>query len=316
MNGSRRKWKRGIATLIFMLAVALTGCQRLVESEKQSISVYVTFWPVYALTDAVMAEVPDATLRLLVQPQDGCLRNYQLSDWDTALLSRSADAVILGGRGLESFESTLFGWGDSGPAVTAVLYNLELYNQEDHADGERESHLRGANPHLYLSLDGAQHMIESIAASMQSLDPKYADKYVENAQKAAERLDAQLSENRKLLAKWAGQSVILMNETLIYPALDYGLNVAEWIDRESGDNLVDNELTACLERLKAADARVILIEKQAPRRLVEALEGAGYAVARLDVLSDHGESADFNDYLSIQSANARAIARAFGEAED
>lgn len=315
MNGSRRKWKRSVATLFFVLAVALTGCQRLVEPEKQSISVYVTFWPVYALTDAVMAEVPDATLRLLVQPQDGCLRNYQLSDWDTALLSRSADAVILGGRGLESFESTMFGWGDSGPAVTAVLYNLELYNQEDHADGETESHLRGANPHLYLSLDGAQHMIESIAASMQSLDPKYAEKYVENTQKAVERLDAQLSESRKLLAKWAGQSVILMNEALIYPALDYGLNVAEWIDRESGDNLVDSELTACLERLKAADARVILIEKQAPRRLVEALEGAGYAVARLDVLSDHGESADFNDYLSIQSANARAIARAFGEAE-
>ena len=308
---------RRIASIILVIAVALlaSGCRPLVE-EADRISVYATFYPIYALADAVMREVPDAELHCLVQPQDGCLRNYALSDWDIALLNAGADAVLMGGRGLESFESTLFGWGESGPAVTAVLYNLELYNQEDHADGETESHLRGANPHLYLSLDGAQHMIESIAASMQSLDPKYAEKYVENAQKAVERLDAQLSENRKWLAKWAGQSVILMNETLIYLALDYGLNVAEWIDRESGDNLVDSELTACLERLKAADARVILIEKQAPRRLVEALEGAGYAVARLDVLSDHGESAGFNDYLSIQSANAQAIARAFGEAED
>ena len=316
MNGSRRKQRWKLAVLIFALAASLTGCRRLVEPENESISVYTTFWPVYALTDAVMADVPDATLHQLIQPQDGCLRNYRLSDWDAALLSRSADAVILGGRGLESFESLLFGWGESGPAISAVLYNLELFNQEERSDGEAESHLRGANPHLYMSLDGAKRMAQSIAASMQSLDPKYAENYVENAREAGEKLDKLLSENRDLLAKYAGKSVILMNEALIYPALDYDLEVADWIDRESGDNLVDNELTACLERLQATDARVILIEKQAPQRLVEALERAGYAVAKLDVLSDHGENAGFSDYMSIQSANARAIARAFGEAED
>ena len=316
MNGSRRKQRWKLAVLIFALAASLTGCRRLVEPKNESISVYTTFWPVYALTDAVMADVPDATLHQLIQPQDGCLRNYRLSDWDAALLSRSADAVILGGRGLESFESLLFGWGESGPAISAVLYNLELYNQEERSDGEDESHRRGANPHLYMSLDGAKRMIQSIAASMQSLDPKFEENYVENAREAGEKLDKLLSENRDLLAKYAGKSVILMNEALIYPALDYDLEVADWIDRESGDNLVDNELTACLERLQATDARVILIEKQAPQRLVEALEGAGYAVAKLDVLSDHGENAGFSDYMNIQSANARAIARAFGEAED
>ena len=317
MNGKGRKWRKCAAwMLILALIAALTGCQRLVEPEKQSISVYATFWPVYALTDAVMADVPDATLKLLVQPQDGCLRSYQLSDWDAALLTADADAVILGGRGLESFENLLFAWGETGPAVSAVLYNLELYNQDDRADGEAESHLRGANPHLYLSLNGAKQMLESISASMLSLDPQYAEIYAKNAQSAGERLDSLLEDNRALLEDCESGSVVLMNEALIYVARDYGLKVVEWIDRESGDNLVDNELSTCLERLAATDARVILIENQAPQPLVEALEAAGYAVARLDVLSDRRADEGFSDYLVIQAANAHAVKVAFEEAMD
>lgn len=309
--------RRVVAIILWiaLIAVALSGCGRLVEPEPESISVYASFWPVYALTDAVMKDVPDAQLNLLVQPQDGCLRDYLLSDWDAALLSSGADAVILGGRGLESFESLLFGWGESGPAVSAVLYNLELYNQEQQADGEAESHLAGENPHLYMSLDGAKQMVESIAATLQSLDAKYADLYVENAQAASEALDGLLAENRALLSDREGGSVILMNEALIYATRDYGLEVAEWIDRESGEAMGDNELRKCLERLEAAGAKVILIERQAPQALTEALEAAGYRVAKLDVLSTHREGEGFDAYLTAQAANARAIRDAFAGAD-
>ncbi len=304
-----------IIALIFVLLIALTSCRRLVEPENKSISVYATFWPVYALSDAVMKDVPDARLCLLVQPQDGCLRSYALSDWDAAILSRSADAVLMGGRGLESFESALFGWGESGPAVSAVLYNLKLCNDDQRADVEQESHLSGPNPHLYMSIEGAKQIVESVCATMQSLDPGYAGLYIQNAQDAQGRLDALLKENRALLTSVEGEDVILMNEALIYVAQDYGLNVADWIDRESGDALVGNELTALLERLSASQAEVVLIEKQAPQALTEALEAAGFAVAQLDVLSAHREGEGFDAYIEIQSANARAISEAFAKAE-
>ena len=304
-----------IIALIFVLLIALTGCRSLVEPENKSISVYATFWPVYALSQAVMKDLPDARLRLLVQPQDGCLRSYALSDWDAAILSRSADAVLMGGRGLESFESALFGWGEGGPAVSAVLYNLKLYNDDQRADAEQESHLSGPNPHLYMSVEGARQIVESVCATMQSLDPGYAGLYIQNAQDAQGRLDALLKENRALLAAVEGENVILMNEALIYVARDYGLNVADWIDRESGDALVGNELTALLERISACDAKVILIERQAPQALTEALEAAGYAVARLDVLSAHREGEGFDAYIELQSANARTISEAFAKAE-
>ncbi len=301
--------------LIFAISASLSGCQRLVEPENESISIYATFWPIYALSDAVMRDIPDAQLKLLAQPQDGCLRDYQLSDWDAALLSADADAILMGGRGLESFESLLFGWGESGPAVSAVLYNIELYNQDDTVNGESESHLRGGNPHLYMSLEGAKEIILSASAMLQSLDPQYAKKYVENARNAVEVLDSLLTGNREALAKYEGKSVILMNEALIYTARDYGLMPTAWIDRESGENLVDAQLDSCLERLEASGARVILIEKQAPQPLVEALKAQGYAVARLDVLSTHRADEGFDRYAEAQAANAQAIARAFAEAD-
>ena len=311
--------RRFIAMAIVLLIVSamLAGCGRIVENAPKSISIYATFYPVYALTDAVMRDVPDAELHCLAQPQDGCLRSYQLSDWDVALLASGADAVIAGGRGLESFESALFEWGDNGPAISALLYNLELYNQNGSSavSGEEESHLAGPNPHLYMSIAGAKQMTESIYAMMLSLDPKYADLYVENAGKASEQLDALLAEMQAMLNPFGGERVILMNEALIYTAQDFDFEVADWIDRESGVGMYGEELSACIERLSVCEAKVVLIERQAPSALVEALESAGYAVARIDVMSTHREGEGFETYLEIQRSNASAIHEAFMRAD-
>ena len=297
------------------LALCLSGCRPLVSDAPTAISVYATFYPVYALTEAVMREVPDSEVHCLVQPQDGCLRNYQLSDWDLYLLAAGADAVVMGGRGLDSFESALFNWGDRGPAVSAVLYNLELYNQQDTASGEQESHLSGANPHLYMSLEGATQIIDSLSATLLSLDPDYSDLYAQNAESAKARLSALLEEQRGALAPLAGRRVILMNEALIYTVQDYDLAVADWVDRESGEGMGDREIETLLERLSGAEAKVVLIERQAPQALVEALEGADFAVARLDVMSTHREGEGFDAYLEIQRGNAQSILAAFDRAD-
>ncbi len=300
-----------MALLLLVLAYALSGCTSLVQEEAGPISIYATFYPIYALTDAVMQDVTDAELHCLVQPQDGCLRFYQLSDWDKALLIRGSDAVISGGRGLESFENTLFNWGEDGPAVSAVLYNLELYEPPQRTDGEAQPHFQGPNPHLYMSLDGATHIVESISATLISLDPDYSEQYIGNSAKAVKALRELQDVSRNKLAALAGRRVGLMGEALIYVARDYELEVAEWIERETGSAFGDNELTMWLDRLEKADVKVVLIEKQAPQTLVESLEAHGFAVALIDVLSTHLEGEGFDSYLEIQGNNAQAILDAF-----
>ena len=311
-RGARRRLF--LPAILAALALMLSACGRIMPPEPEHITVYATFYPLYALADGVLHDVPDATLKCLAEPQDGCLRSYALSDWDAARLENDADAVILGGRGLESFDGALMNWG-SGAAVTAVLYNLPLYNAGDGAAhntaSESESHLDGPNPHLYMSIDGAKAIVESIGASMQSLDPVYAERYLQNTEAALQSLDALREETLEIAGDLAGQRVVLMNEALIYVAQDYGLEVADWIDRESGVSYYDDELAACLERLAASEARVILIERQAPQGFVAALEAAGFRAARLDVLSTHREGEGFQTYLNAQLANARALRDAF-----
>ena len=304
--------KRRLALVsLLSAALLLSACHRVVPEAPESISVYATFYPIYALTDAVMGDVPNASLHCLVQPQDGCLRNYQLSDWDIYLIA-GADAVIAGGRGLESFEGLLFSIGDDGPAVSAVLYNLELYNQaRTHAQYETDSHLDGANPHLYMSMNGAQEIIDSLSAQLVSMDPVYAQQYVDNAQKVKNRLESLLEEARGIASGLDGKSAILMNEALIYVAQDYGLDVACWYDRESGTGLYDTELERCLAQLAECGAKVVLIERQAPQQLVDALTEAGYRVARIDILSTHDEPDGFETYINAQLSNARALRDAF-----
>ena len=303
-----------VALALLLVAAALTGCKPIVEDDVETLSVYATFYPIYALTDAVMAGVPDAELHCLVQPQDGCLRNYQLSDWDAALLASGADAVMLGGRGLESFEGALFDWGDDGPAVCAILYNLELFDAGSAGDAEADSHFSGQNPHLYMSLEGARQMVSAIAAMLESMDPKYASLYVDNASAADAALDSALRDARETLSDYNGRRVAVMNEALAYCARDYGLDIAVTIERESGDGMNGAALEACLDRLADAEIDAVLIERQAPAAFVEAIEAAGFAVARLDVLSTHTEGEGFRDYLEIQSGNARAIAEALDRA--
>lgn len=300
-----------------LLAAALSGCglhaEEEVPQEPEALNVYATFYPIYALTALVADGVPDLQINCLVQPMDGCLRSYSLSDWDLALLARSADAVIAGGRGLEAFESTLYALGENGPAVTSVLYNLELATVKPANETGEDSHWTDENPHIYMTIDGAIAIAERIAANLAVLDPKYGDLYDKNLQETKNRLESLRIEMHEVAGGLQGQKVIVMNEALVYAAQEYGLDVELCYARESGEGIYDRDLEACIELLSTCDARVVLLEKQAPEALCGALEEAGFRVAALDVLSTRRASEGAEGYFEAQLANARALAAALSK---
>ena len=311
---------KSIALLLCMclMACAFSGCNLHAATEEASpeteaLSIYATFYPIYGITALVADGVPELQINCLAQPMDGCLRSYSLSDWDLALLVRSADAVISGGRGLEAFESTLYALGKSGPAIVSVLYNLKLATVKPANETGEESHWTDENPHIYMTIDGAIAIAERIAANLTVLDPEYADLYAENLENAKNRLESLREETHSLTGDLTGRKVIIMNEALVHTAQEYGLDVELCYARESGEALYDRELEDCIELLSACDARVILMEKQVPEALRRALEEAGFRVAALDVLSTRRASEGAEGYFEAQMANARALAAAFEE---
>ena len=304
---------RRLASLLLVVALLFSGCAPIAPKVEADRQVYASFYPIYALSGLVLGNVPGIRLRCFVQPQDECLRSYQISDWDLYMLAYDADAIIIGGRGLEDFESMLYSLGTSGPALITAMYDLNLYNQSDKTQVTEDSgHLVGANPHLYMAVSGAEKIAASIADAMAELYPALADDIEAGNESAQAKLSALYDETQRICAGVRGEKVILMNEALIYPAIEYGLEVADWYDRESGTTLYGDSLTDLLDELDETDAHVILIEKQAPTELTDALEAAGYAVARIDTMSSYALDAGYDGYIAAQTANAHAIARAYG----
>lgn len=305
--------KHRLAALLLVLSLLLAGCTPIAPEVTADKQVYTSFYPIYDLSGLVLGDVPGIRLSCLVQPQDECLRSYELSDWDLYTLAYDADALIIGGRGLEAFESTLYALGSTGPALVTSLYGLNLYNQSDTTEvTEDSSHLVGANPHLYMAVSGAQKIAAGICEAMAALYPTLAGEIEAGNVRAQAQLSALYDETQSICAGARGEKVILMNEALIYPAIEYGLTVAYWYDRESGTTLYGDSLTDLLDDLRQTDAHVVLIEQQAPAELTDALAAEGYEVALIDIMSSYALDAGDAGYIDAQTANAHAIAQAYG----
>ena len=304
--------RRLSAAMLAFLVLGLSGCARLVPDEAaETLSVYASFYPIYALTALITADVPGVETHCLVQPQEGCLRNYELSDWDLYTLGYAADAVVIGGRGLESFEAQLYAMGDEGPAIISAFSGMELYNDDgSDADAEDASHWDGENPHAYMSIECARTAVETIAENLALLDPEHAELYAANLASAQQRFEA-LEADISQIKTDAGLKVILLNEALVYSALDLSLEIDGWYARESGTALSENEFADFLDTVADCEASVVLLEKQAPQSLVKQLETAGYRVARLDVLSEGREDWGTERYFSVQLENTEAVQAAF-----
>lgn len=305
-----------VLALLAALVLGLTGCAPIVEEPPEQIAIYATFYPIYALADLVAKDIPDLELHCLVQPQDGCLRSYALSDWDLYLLLYAANGVLAGGSGLESFSERLEELSEDYFSLAEVFYGLDLYEGTGTAGEDGEGgHFNGGNPHLYLSVDGALQIVESIAASMSVLDAKYTDLYASNLAQAQAKLESLKTEITERTSVCKSQKAALMNEVLIYPAQDYGMEVACWIERESGEGLYGENLQNAIEQIRSSGAEVVLIERQAPKALVDALEAAGFAVAKLDTLSTHSEQEGSAAYFDALRANAQEAAQACKQAK-
>lgn len=301
-----------VVICICLLFTFLTACDKKEETTADTVtSIYATFYPLYAAAEWLLKGVPNVQLNCLVQPQDGCLRDYRLSDWDLALLSQS-DLIIAGGCGLESFESLLYELGESGPAVNAVLYNMDLIEQRGcNTQEDRQSHWIGDNPHIYMKTDCMIEIVRRIANSLILLDPEHEQLYIANLKAAESELNALHQQLSLDLASVAGKKVIVMNESFVYAVQEYGLDASLFYERESGENIYDADLDECLHAIEGSDAQVILIEKQAPQSLCEALERAGYHLARLDTMSTIHASNGTYGYSEAHKANVAAILEAF-----
>ena len=287
---------------LIVLVCMLASCVKIDMPDPVPQTVYASFYPIYALAEGICRDIPNLTLYCLAQPQDSCIRSYALSDWDAALLS-GADLFILGGRGLESFEAACSG-GDM--AVLTAMDNMVLLGAEEEVTDE-SNHFDGPNPWLFLSVEGARNICSVIAAGMAELDPDFADVYANNLAAMQEQFDSLQAEIAALLSGTELPGAILMQEGLPYFAQTVGLNEYIEIEREAGEDMGDNEFREALAQMQESGYALVLIEQQAPQGLVQTLEDAGFAVCRIDILTNHSAKDSHTAYFSAMLGNVQAL---------
>ena len=314
---STRHWGKRLTAFFTVLAVLLlSGCQPIMTGEDALKTQYVsaTFYPLYSLAVNIVKDVPALSLSCLAQPQDGCIRSYTLSDWDYQTLM-AQDALIFGGRGLESFEGTLTQL-TSGPVLLSALEGAKLREETaGNPDDENTSHFTGENPWSFLSVAGAMEISIAIAGDMAAVDETFAEKYHENLTEYLARLETLISKMSDIMARAPFRKVAVLHEGLTSFAEQFGLNMVSVYPREPGSSLIDNDLSALLETLRETGAEAVLVEEQAPSSLVKAIEEAGYPVARLDTLTAHMADGDAGAYERIMLENAEALAEALSRAQ-
>ena len=299
-----------ILSLTLVVAFSCSGCAPLMDADPETLSIYASFYPIYALTEMIVDGVPDLTLHCLVQPQDGCLRSYSLSDWDLYMLSYGADAIVLGGSGLESFSDALRQSAEQTHVVVEALAGLNLTENSEIEQDETLSHWEGDNPYLYLSVNGAIEILNDLSDALSVMDPRYAEKYEANLTTALvkmENLNAEIEAVRPLSR---GKKAALLNEAMLYIAEDYEMEIAVVVPRESGTSFAQGELESCIEQLQSGDVEIVLIEKQAPQSLIAALESAGFEVAQIDTMSTRCESEGSDGFFEAQRENMQAVLNA------
>lgn len=304
-----RRIKRITALLCALALLLLAGCQSSKTEEKiedtlETKYITTTFYPLYALAVNIVKDVPALSLSCLTQPQDGCIRSYSLSEWDYSILLNQ-DAVILGGRGLESFESALSQLTNQ-PILLSVLEGAHLREEDvGDSDDENTAHFIGENPWSFMSVAGAMEICVAIAGDMATIDESFTETYHENLTAYIARLESLISEMSALIALAPNPPVAVLHEGLTYFCEQFSLNIACIYPREPGSDAVDNDLDALLLALKESGAKVVFIEEQAPSHLVNALEEAGYSVARLDTLTAHMADGDTGTYERVMLENAQ-----------
>ncbi len=312
-----KHWGRRLAAVLCALCMLLmTGCHPLIEDDGtlETKHVAATFYPLYALVVNIVEDVPALSLTCLTQPQDGCIRSYELSDWDYAIL-KNQDAVIFGGRGLESFEGTLSQLPNA-PILLSALEGLRLREETaGDTDDENDAHFSGENPWTFMSVAGAMEMSIAVAGDMMEIDEAYAEIYHENLSRYLDRLEKLIGDMSDLIADAPYRKVAVLHEGLTYFASQFSLNIACVYPREPGSDVTDNDLEALMETLRESGAQVVFLEEQAPGHLVSALEAAGYPVAKLDTMTAHPADGDTEVYERVMLENARAAQEALRRAE-
>jgi len=229
-----------------------------------------------------------------------------------------ADALIEGGAELE------IGWLpplvegarnpklDPGkPGRISCVKGISLLEVPTTLDRSKGDVHAAGNPHYSTDPANAKIIADTITGAFCSLDPKSAETYRANLAKFTQRLDARLTEWRKLLDPYRGAQVVTYHNYWIYFARQFGLKMELFLEPKPGIPPTPSHLAEVVAKMKAEHIQVVVIQPYLNRKTAETVAGlTGATVLDFASFPGGGKNAG-TDYISWMDSLVNSLVRGF-----
>ena len=165
------------------------------------------------------------------------------------------------------------------------------------------------NPHFLLDPLNVKLIVAQIADHFALVDPKAADLFKANLRTFDAALDLKLAGWQKQLAPYRGGKIVTYHQDFVYLAERFNLDVVATLEPKPGISPSPAHLAKVIATMKAANARVILVQPYQNRRTAETVARQTNAVV-LDIGQQPGALKNTDTYFALMDYMVGTLATA------
>ena len=229
-----------------------------------------------------------------------------------------ADALIEGGAELElgwlpplleNSRNAKISAGAPGRIVASDgVKMLEIPTSFDRSKGDVHSL---GNPHFMIDPVTVRIIARNIAAHFAQIDPKNAATYNGNLTRFDSRLDTKYAQWQKQLAPYRGARIVTYHKDFVYLGDRFGLTIVDELEPKPGIAPSPAHLAQVIGKMKATNARVILVQPFQNRKTAETVARQTGATV-LDVPQQPGAARNTTTYFDLMDNLVSTLAGALG----
>jgi zinc/manganese transport system substrate-binding protein len=229
-----------------------------------------------------------------------------------------ADALIEGGAELELgwlpplLENSRNGKIAAGAAGHVVASEgiklLEVPTSFDRSKGDIHSL---GNPHYMIDPVNVKIVARNIASHFAAIDPKSAAVYNANLARFNSKVDSKQAEWQKELAPYRGARIVTYHRDFVYLAQRFGLDVVDELEPKPGIAPSPAHLAQVIGKMKANNAKVILVQPFQNRKTAETVARQTGATV-IDAPQQPGAANNTGTWFDNMDNLVRSIANGLG----
>jgi len=229
-----------------------------------------------------------------------------------------ADALIEGGAELElgwlppllenSRNSKISAGAPGRITASDGVKMLEIPTSFDRSKGDVHSL---GNPHFMIDPVTVKIIARNIADHFSQIDPRNAATYNGNLTRFNAKLDAKYADWQKELAPYRGARIVTYHKDFIYFADRFGLIIVDELEPKPGIAPSPAHLAQVIGKMKATNAKVILVQPFQNRKTAETVARQTGATV-LDVPQQPGAASNTTTYFDMMDNLVHTLAGGLG----